>query len=110
MDFKGPLTNSPVIHLAYRWIGIARFQKASVAPLENLAWLFLYLHQLVYEEAALAFPDSCGMSGKTRQQIQTIVNCDINALSVAKFGQGRLSKNDRKNNKVGLLLAMSDLY
>jgi hypothetical protein len=74
-----------------------------------MGWLFLYLHQLVYEKIATMFPDLAGMSGKTKQQIQTIVNHDINALSVAKFGHDTLSKNDRKNNKVGLLLASADL-
>jgi predicted transcriptional regulator len=68
-----------------------------------MGWLFLYLHQLVYEKTAMTFPDTAGMPGKTRQQIQTVVNHDINALSVAKFGHEKLSKNDRKNNKVCLL-------
>lgn len=109
-DFKGPITESPATHLVYRWIGLARFHTNSITPPENMGWLFLYLHQLIYEQAAIAYPVESGMVGKSKQQIQTMVNHDIAALSHAKFGHNKLSKNDKKNNKVGFfLLARADV-
>jgi len=71
-----------------------------VGASENMAWMYLYLHQLVYQNVAIENQNQSGMTGKSKQQIQTLVNKDINSLSDAKFGQGRLTKNDRKNNKV----------
>ena len=113
-NFKSPSTEFPATYLVYRWIGLARSQSLSVAPPENMGWLFLYMHQLIYEQTAIAFPDESGMSGKSKQQIQTIVNHDINALLTAKFGHDVLSKNDRKNNKVDLfhsyLLMFLEIY
>jgi hypothetical protein len=79
-----------------------------IGATKNMAWLYLYLHQLVYQNVAIANPDQTGMTGKSKQQIQTLVNSDINALSNGKFGQGRLSKNDAKNNKVLLLKLYAD--
>lgn len=96
-------TQSPAAHLVYRWTALAKFRSTSVGLSENMGWLFLYLHQLIYEKVAIAYPGESGMAGMTEQRIQTAVNRDIDALSRAKFGQDQLSKNDKKNNKVGLL-------
>ena len=65
-----------------------------------MAWLFLYLYQLIYEKTAIAHRAESGMHGQTEQQIRTAVNRDLKALSNAKFGAGALSKNDEANNKV----------
>ena len=93
-------TESPVAHLVYRFIGLSKFGTAAIKVPEDAAWLFLYLHQLMYEKTAIAYPTESGMHNKTKQQIQTAVNRDIKALSNAKFGPGSLSKNDEVNNKV----------
>ena len=93
-------TESPVTHLVYRFLGLSKFSSTAVAVPENTAWLFLYLHQLIYEKTAIAYPTESDMHLQTKQQIQTAVNRDINALCNAKFGPGTLSKNDRANNKV----------
>jgi hypothetical protein len=93
-------TESPVTHLVYRFLGLSKFSSTAIAVPENTAWLFLYLHQLIYEKTAIAYPSESGMHLQTKQQIQTAVNRDINALCNAKFGPGTLSKNDRANNKV----------
>jgi hypothetical protein len=104
MQVTAPTTpntkNIPACLLAYRFVGLARFRRDGLCPPENMAWLFLFLHQLVYEKTALKFPTEAGLAGKSKQQIQTRVNNDIKALSDAKFGKDTLSKNDRSNNKV----------
>ena len=106
-EFKSPSTKSsfvrtesPVTHLVYRFLGLSKFSSTAIAIPENTAWLFLYLHQLIYEKTAIAYPTKSGMHLQTKQQIQTAVNRDINVLCNAKFGPSTLSKNDRANNKV----------
>jgi hypothetical protein len=93
-------TQSPATHLVYRFLGLSKFRSAAIDVPENTAWLFLYLHQLIYEKTAIAYPTESGMHGQTKQQIQTAVNRDINGLYNAKFGAGTFSKNDKTNNKV----------
>jgi len=103
-DHNGSLihAHSPGVHLCYRFLALSKYRATAVAPAENMAWLFLFLHQLVYETTAIQYPSQCGMTGKTPQQIQARVNQDLAALSRAKFGKD-LSRNDRKNNKVRCL-------
>jgi hypothetical protein len=100
-DHSGSLihAHSPSIHLGYRFLALAKYRATTVVPAENMAWLFLFLHQLIYETTAIQYPSQCGMAGKSSQQIQTQVNQDLASLSRAKFGKD-LSRNDRKNNKV----------
>ena len=120
-DIKAPQTgvhgsygrDSPVTHLVYRWMALAKFQDKTLSPPETMAWLFLYIHQLVYEKTALMFPAQTGMNNKTSQQIQTLVNRDLKSLSEAKFGQNVLTKADRSNNKVNplcLSLTFLEIY
>jgi len=97
--------DSPVAHMVYRWVGLARFSGSVINPPENIAWLFLYLHQLIYENTALKYAAECGLPGKTSQQIRTLVNIDLEALSDEKFS-ARLSPNNLKNNKVSLSLSV----
>jgi len=92
-------SSSPSIHLGYRFLAIAKYRRQAVDPAENMAWLFLFLHQLVYEVTAIEYPSQCGMAGKSKQQIQTRVNHDLEALSNTKFPT-ELNKDQRKNNKV----------
>jgi hypothetical protein len=103
-----PRIHNPVHHLAYRFVGLARFRLA-VSPPENMAWLVLYMHQLMFEAIAFQYPDKVGMSGRSKQQIQTAVNEEIKALSKLKFGAA-LSKNDRTNNKVHLLYSSANNF
>ena len=122
IEFKSPdksaqtsvvRTQSPATHLVYRFLGLSKCRSAAIDVPENSAWLFLYLHQLIYEKTAITYPTESGMHGRTKQQIQTAVNRDINALCNAKFGAGALSKNDKANNKVsppGLLLTFPEIY
>ena len=64
-----------------------------------MAWLFLFLHQLVYEITAIEYPNECGMTGKRAQQIKIQVNQDLCTLSRAKF-QDEITKDQLKNYKV----------
>jgi len=100
-DHDGSLikAQSSGVHLGYRFLAFAKYRATTVAPAENMAWLFLFLHQLVYETTAIQYPSECGMTGMKRQPIQTRVNQDLVALSRAKFGKD-LCRDDRKNNKV----------
>jgi hypothetical protein len=91
--------SSPGLHLGYRFLAIAKHRRTALEPAENMAWLFLFLHQLVYEVTAIEYPSQCGMTGKTKQQIKTRVNQDLEALSNNKFPT-ELSKEQLKNNKV----------
>ena len=92
--------DAPALHLAYRFVGLARFRTHGVAPPEGMAYLFLFLNQLVYQETAILFPAECGLPNKSLQQIQTFVNDDISAISDIKFGKDSLSKSTKSNNKV----------
>ena len=75
----------------------------STTPPKNMAWLFLFLHQLVYMERAVLYPSECRrMPGKSDQQIRTKVNQDIAALCRAKF-QKVVKLSGHKNYKVYLL-------
>jgi hypothetical protein len=106
-------TESPVTHLVYRFLGLSKFHSTTVAVPTDTAWLFLYLHQLMYEKTAIAYPAESGMPGKTKQQIQTAVNRDMKALSNAKFGVGTLSEHTVANNKVfplRLLLTFPEIH
>jgi hypothetical protein len=91
--------SSPGLHLGYRFLAIAKHRRTTIEPAENMAWLFLYLHQLMYEVTAVEYPSQCGMAGKSKQQIKTRVNQDLEALSSSKF-PAKLSKEQLKNNKV----------
>jgi hypothetical protein len=93
--------SSPGLHLGYRFLAIAKHCRTALEPAENMAWLFLFLHQLVYEVTAVEYPTQCGMAGKSKQQIKTRVNQDLEALSKNKFPT-ELSKEQLKNNKVCL--------
>jgi len=93
-------SHSPATHLVYRFLGLSKFGSTSIDVPANMAWLFLYLYQLIYEKTAIAHRTESGMHGQTEQQIRTAVNRDLKALSNAKFGAGALSKNDEANNKV----------
>jgi hypothetical protein len=108
IEFKFPDKSSPTsvvgtqsraTHLVYRFLGLFKFRSAVVDVPENTTWLFLYLHQLMYEKTAIAYPTESGIHGQTKQQIQRAVNRDINGLCNAKFRAGTLSKNDKANNK-----------
>jgi hypothetical protein len=92
-------TSSPGLHLGYRFLTIAKHYGTTIKPAENMAWLFLFLHQLIYEVTAIEYPTQCGMAGKSKQQIKTHVNQDLEALSNTKFPT-ELSKTQLKNNKV----------
>jgi hypothetical protein len=100
-ECQGPLTASPITHLAYSWIARSKFHRSGAS--ENMAWMYLYLHQLVYQNVAIENQNQSRITGKSKQQ-ETLVNKDIISLCDAKFGQGRLTNNDRKNNKVFLCL------
>jgi hypothetical protein len=91
--------SSPGLHLGYRFLAIARHRHTALEPAENTAWLFLFLHQLVYEVTAVEYPNRCGMAGKSKQQIKIRVNQDLEALSNYKFPT-EFSKEQLKNNKV----------
>jgi hypothetical protein len=91
--------SSPGLHLGYRFLAIAKHRRTALEPAENMAWLFLFLHQLVYEVTAVEYPTQCGMAGEMKQQIKTHVNQDLEALSNNKFPT-ELSKEQLKNNKV----------
>jgi hypothetical protein len=72
-------TESPVARLVYRLIGLSKVRTATIVVAEDNAWLFLYLHQLMHERTAIAYPTESGMPEKSKQQIQTIVTADMKA-------------------------------
>jgi hypothetical protein len=102
-DFKTPDNDgSPVLNLGYRFFALSKFQDEIISPPTNMTWMFLFIHQLVYMQTAIKYPAACGLDGKSKQQIQTLVNIDLKALCKAKLRK-EISREVLKGYKVYLL-------
>lgn len=67
----------------------------------------------MYEKTAIIYSTESGMPGKSKQQIQMMINADMKALSIAKFGLDVLTENTIANNKVfplHLLLIFPEIH
>jgi hypothetical protein len=85
---------------------LSQFASELVNPPCNLMWVFIFMHQLVYEAVAIKKPEECGFVVNAKPQtIETAVNKDLKSLLMArgdfteKMSDSKL-RNDLKSAKV----------
>ena len=84
---------SPAVRMGCRFMAYRDFAETVVHPPAFLSWHFLFLHQLVFEEVAVKFPDKCGFKkGASTQNIRQEVNQDLKRLSRASCGPQAASR------------------
>jgi hypothetical protein len=99
-------SSSPAVSLGYRFLALRDFKSTAIDPPVNMSWHFLFLHTLVYEQVAVLYPDQCGLTGKSKQQVQTIVNKDLKRLCLAIMST-ELDRDKLRSFKVSLHLLFS---
>src|SRR5277367_653881 len=72
-------------HLVARLSALISYQDNWVQPPSQMAWLLLALHQLCFEDIAIAQPRLCGYASVAAQTIRQAVNVDLGRIfSLAK--------------------------
>jgi hypothetical protein len=74
------LDESLLMNLAARFMAMSSFQTAVLQPPENMAYSFIFLQLLVWEQVAIKYPAECGVPGQSAQMIKIRVNTDLRHL------------------------------
>lgn len=96
---NGITGDSLTVNLAARLSALTAFQNDLVHAPQNMCWMFLVMHQLVYEKIAEKYPEFCGYAGAAQQRIHQAVNHDIQRIFAAALGHD-VSVQQRKDWKV----------
>ena len=80
------LLKSPSHHLSFRLLALQHLQSVLTPPV-NLSWMFLFIHQVVYEEVAIKYPRQCRVGNVAPQTIRQMVNADLLRLLEIKTGE-----------------------
>ena len=75
------------IHVAARLSALTSYQDHWVQPPTKMCWLLLALHQLFFEDIAIAHPDLCGYAGVAPQSIRQAVNGDLGRIFTLAEGE-----------------------
>jgi len=71
--------------MAARMCALTDFNRKVLGPPTNTVWLYLFIHQLLYEKVAIMYPADCGFeSTKGAQAVETAVNIDLKDLLIAR--------------------------
>jgi hypothetical protein len=79
------------------------FARDIIDPPINLAWSFLFLHQMVYQKLAERYPKELKVSHINPQTLRSYVNLDLDSLAQlsAKHDPSvKITKENRKGFKV----------
>lgn len=69
--------NSLTVHLAARLSTLTTYHENWLKPSSQIAWHLLALHQVFFEDIALAHPKLCGFAGVAPHNIRVAVNADL---------------------------------
>jgi len=81
---NGITGDSLTVNLAARLSALTAFQNDRVHAPQNMCWMFLVMHQLVYDKIAEKYPELCGYAGAPPQRIHKEVNMFINIDSESR--------------------------
>ena len=73
------------VNIAARFGAIASFTSEHLVLPGNTAYMFLFVHQLLWEKCALKYADDCGVGGKSPDEIKRMVNTDLRAIMAASM-------------------------
>ena len=78
-------TAAPLAMMAARMCALTDFNRKALGPPTNTVWLYLFVHQLLYEKVAIMYPADSGFRSTTgAQAVETAVNTDLKDLLIAR--------------------------
>jgi hypothetical protein len=80
-------SHSFTIQLVSRLEALTAYESQWISPPQQMKWMLLAMHQLVFEKVAVAHPAICGCSGLAPQPIKQAVNSDLNRIFTLGTGK-----------------------
>lgn len=94
-EHAGPKPDTSLtLHLAARLTALHeyhRYHDKWLRPPQQMAWLLLALHQVIFEDVAIAHPRLCGYEGSAPQTIRQAVNVDLRKIFSLAKGDSEIS-------------------
>jgi hypothetical protein len=92
-------THAVSLNIGHRLLGLRSFTKDVIDLPINLAWSFLFLHQIVYQKIAESYPEEMGVRHINPQTLKSYVNLDLDSLAQLSEKSNSTSKDTKENRK-----------